>query len=199
MENIKRVVVKPGYIYEVQINDREKCYFQNLGNDYQALGANAIRVFKTKYSLDAKPTAIEIVTDEVRLYIHIFIRAAVKEGYCVKVGKSNDLGLDDLMKVDFYGGYVGRKQGINKKEVEEWMVYKFGTLWQEKIANPQHGDKYIEDGTVVSILSVIDWLNAGHWNYNRFNWMRAHPLVTSDDQIATWGDEWVRDPDNTLR
>ena len=167
----KRVVVKPGYIYEVKINDREKCYFQNLGKDtnFFSFGSNAVRVFKKKYPLDIQIPVNEIVSGDVLFYTHIFIGIGVRHGFYNYVGKSSQMDVEDLYRVEFYN--LG-KEMINKDGsiLEEWSIYHFGDNdLVMKIASPKEGDKYVEIGGVLGPPHFVNRLkNDGRWGYDPF-------------------------------
>ena len=84
----KRVVVKPGDIFCIELEDNTKCYFQNLGKDVEQLNSNVICVFKKIYSQEAIPTCEDIVQDEVNFYAHTYIKWWVKDSDWIKVGKA---------------------------------------------------------------------------------------------------------------
>lgn len=82
----KRIIIKPGDIFCIELEGDRKCYFQNIGKDTEQLYSDVICVFKKKYEKKEEPTIEEIISDEVYFYSHIYIRWWVKEGFWTKIG-----------------------------------------------------------------------------------------------------------------
>lgn len=84
----KRVIVKPGDIFCIELDGDRKCYFQNLGEDKEQLYGNVIRVFKKIYNVNDNPTIDAIVSDEIYFHAHTFINLGVKDNTWYKLGKA---------------------------------------------------------------------------------------------------------------
>ena len=97
----KRIVIKVGNVFCAEIDGKYKVYLQYIAKDSEQLNSAIIRVFKQRYPLDANPKIDDIVKDEVIFYMHTILRVGIEDGAWYKVGKSNDLGLDQLSKVWF--------------------------------------------------------------------------------------------------
>ena len=163
MEKKKRVVVKPGYIYQIKINDREKCYLQSLGRDIEALNSDFIRVFKTRYPIEASPEMSEIVSDEVLFYGHAFVSFLVKEGSIEKVGKSDEFGLDDLEKVEFFGSIKDIVEENGHRVIYRYAHRYNGELYLTTFEPAEGISKYVEkartntgEGIIYRILNGKD-------------------------------------------
>ena len=97
----KRIVTKIGNIFGAEIDSEYKVYFQYIANDMSQLNSPVIRVFKRRYPLDANPKMDDIVKDEIMFYVHVVVAWGIEDGAWYKVGRSNELGLDQLSKVWF--------------------------------------------------------------------------------------------------
>ena len=84
----KRIIVKPGDIFCIELDTDKKCYFQYLTKDIEQLNSDVIRVFKTIYPKNIEPTYEEIVSDEISFHVHTFVNFWAKKGYWNKVGKA---------------------------------------------------------------------------------------------------------------
>ncbi|TGX79996.1 hypothetical protein E5358_14065 [Palleniella muris] len=88
----KRIVTKIGNIFCVEIDDKNKRFFQYVANDLSQLNSSVIRVFKRKYPMDYVPDMDEIVNDEVDFYAHTVLSAGIRANTWYKVGKHKDVG-----------------------------------------------------------------------------------------------------------
>ena len=168
MEKKKRVVVKPGYIYQIKINDREKCYLQSLGRDIELLNSDYIRVFKTRYPIEASPEMSEIVSDEVLFYGHAFVSFLVKEGSIEKVGKSDEFGLDDLLKVGFFGP-IKEMVVENGRQIIYRYVHRYnGELYLTTFEPAEGISKYVECSMTYTSNSIVYRINNGRTQFDRY-------------------------------
>lgn len=87
MEKQKRIVTKIGNIFSVRLDDECKRYFQYIANDLTQLNSSVIRVFETRYPLDANPKLTDVVNDRVDFYAHTILSLGIRLGYWEKVGK----------------------------------------------------------------------------------------------------------------
>ena len=79
---VKRVIVKKGYIYKVELEDGTIRYFQYIGEDKTDLNADVICVFKKHYTeSDEDGLSVDtIVNDNIEFYTHTSVSAGVKLG-----------------------------------------------------------------------------------------------------------------------
>lgn len=93
MEKTKRLTIRMGDVFCVDVDDRHKRYMQYVAKDQAQLNAAVIRVFKKKYPKDEQVDMDDIVCGEVEFYAHVYgTRHAVLDGICIKCGKSKMLG-----------------------------------------------------------------------------------------------------------
>lgn len=168
MEKRKRVVVKPGYIYEIKINDREKCYLQSLGRDIELLNSDYIRVFKTRYPIEASPEMSEIVSDEVLFYGHAFVSFLVKEGSIEKVGKSDEFGLDDLEKVEFFGSIKDIVEENGHRVIYRYAHRYNGELYLTTFEPAEGISKYVECAMTETSDGIVYRINNGKTQFDRY-------------------------------
>lgn len=168
MEKKKRVVVKPGYIYQIKINDREKCYLQSLGRDIELLNSDYIRVFKTRYPIEASPEMSEIVSDEVLFYGHAFVSFLVKEGSIEKVGKSDEFGLDDLLKVGFFGPIKEIVVENGRRVIYRYVHRYNGELYLTTFEPAEGISKYVECSMTYTSNSIVYRINNGKTQFDRY-------------------------------
>ena len=75
----KRIVLKVGNVFCVEIERTCKYFFQYITDDKSQLNTNVIRVFKTRYPLDYVPNVDDIVNDEVMFYAHVILKFGINE------------------------------------------------------------------------------------------------------------------------
>ena len=95
----KRIMIRKGDVFCVEVDAEFKCYFQYIANDMTFLNAAVIRVFKCHYQLEYLPNINEIVNDSINFYVHTIIEVGVKAGAWYKVGNHKDVG--DLSSICF--------------------------------------------------------------------------------------------------
>lgn len=99
----KRIVTKIGDIFCVELDDGYKSYFQYIANDMTQLNSSVIRAFVGRYPMDYQPDMDKLVKSEVAFYAHTVLRIGLVGDHWYKVGKSKDLGLDELASAWFVG------------------------------------------------------------------------------------------------
>lgn len=88
----KRIITKIGDVFCVEVEGREKAYFQYIANDMNQLNSSTIRVFKKRYPMDSEANVEDIVADEVEFYSHTVLKFGIEDGAWYKVGKSPEIG-----------------------------------------------------------------------------------------------------------
>ena len=107
-----------GDIFEIPLPGARKRYMQFILVDSSLLGSWSVRVFKTDYAMEDKPSIEEIVSDEVDFYMDTrALGRGVLYGLWSRYGQSDNLG--DLNKVVFrhYCDSFG-------SEPHRWQVWK---------------------------------------------------------------------------
>ncbi len=173
----KRIVTKIGNVFCVEFDNGTKGYFQYIAIDKTMLGSSVIRAFKTHYPIDRDVAIDDIVKDEVAFYAHTVLKVGIVYGTWYKVGKSMDLGTDELEKVIF--GYTHDTKLFadnpkdDHKEVDprsNWIIWqvnkkiiKVGTL-SKKLS------EIVELGDVVPYSMVKSRMERGYYRVSSFEY-----------------------------
>ncbi len=171
----KRVVVKIGDVYCVEIEGKYKSYFQYIADDFYQLNSWVIRIFYKRYKIDENPSIEEIIDDKVVSYIHTTIAAGVKQGLWYKVGKAPEIGLSSQKDI-LFGTTTHYARTLGEPDVDpanNWEIWHLGDLDATFVGFlPEiYWDK-INDGALwppIAILSIfkygfLTWI----WDYNQF-------------------------------
>lgn len=159
---IKRVITKIGDIFSVQINEKNKKYFQLITLDSTQLNSDVIRAFKTEYPIDVDPDLQEIVKGEVEFYAHCVTKWGVKLGYWEKVGKSDDIGhLDHILFRDTND--YGHTEGDEPIRVsDDWYVWRIGGKFTD-VGKLEGENRLAEIGIVLNPESIVHRMKTGEY------------------------------------
>ena len=161
MERKKRIVTKIGNIFCVDVDNRYKCYFQYIANDWELLNSSTIRVFKKQYEFDTNPKMDEIVEDDVSFYAHTVLRAGIASGAWYKVGTSKKLG--DTKNIMFRMHEDVNYYGTGKKKSFRWHIRRINERSQFVGEMNETYRKYDMDG-VLSVINLITKIETGKYN-----------------------------------
>ena len=164
----KRIVTKIGDIFCVDFQDGTKGYFQYIANDRTQLTSSVIRAFKTHYPVDMKISMDEIVQDEVAFYSHTILRAGVAENAWYKVGKSQDLGIDELKEVIFSQTLECRSDILKCVWVDpltNWYIWHINEEMDNIGILPRYLHNVVELGVIKSYLDIVTRMKYGYFTY----------------------------------
>ena len=145
-----------GDIFEIPLPGYRKRYMQFILVDSSQLGAWTVRVFKTDYQIDDKPSIDEILNDRIDFYMNTRdLGGGILYGLWSRYANSDNLG--DLNKVVFrcyqdgFGLYSHR-----------WWVWKSA---QPVVVHRFLPRKYLEapEGGMFPPFSVISRIMTGRW------------------------------------
>ena len=154
----KRIMIRKGDIFCVEVDTKFKCYFQYIANDLSQLSSPVIRVFSKHYPMDYVPNLDEIVTDKVSFYAHTFIKFGLDLNLWHKVGNHKDMGNLDIVYfrwledigpdiVKSYKWYIWRLNGPTVRVgemTEEYWDYDIGVVFPcARIINRIKGGKLL--------------------------------------------------------
>ena len=196
----KRVVIKIGNIFCTKIDDRYKVYFQYICDDLSQLNSFVIRVFKTRYPIDYKIDLEEVVKGEVHFYSHVMLRQGVVDDVWVKVGKSNNLGLDGLKKIWFATThnsiYIQRTREIVDVDPDKnWTIWKVNEDRKHIKIIPDNMYMYLETGFVFPYSCIEERIRLGYMTGNDliYKYQKRIPLpgvdsytMIEEDGIKIW-------------
>lgn len=133
----KRIIIRVGAVFCVEIDNEYKCFFQYVGRDRTQMGSDVIRVFKTRYPAVYEPLVDEIVKDEVSFYSHTFLRLGVQEqvwniiGMCKDVGDTENISFR-LFDDSWYVWKINGKYQYVDEMTDEIQNFDFGWVFPYK-------------------------------------------------------------------
>jgi len=166
-ERRKRIVTKIGDVFCAEIDGEFKAYFQYVANDLTQLNSSVIRVFKKRYPMDYVPVIEEIVKDEVLFYAHTVLRWGIEYNAWYKVGKSLNIGEEDLKNVFFcmtqsthYN--FSTHEITNVDPLENWFIWRIGHELKGVGRLPM---KYIDKVYISSVMNFASILECAKYGY----------------------------------
>lgn len=178
----KRIITKIGDVYYADLGNGWKGYFQYVAIDQTVLNSNVIRVFKKRYKTDENPSIEEIIKDEVQFYAHTFLRPGIYFDYWHKVGKSNDIKIEEVKKVwfgladDTDEDWKGRIIDVDPRK--HWRIWHLNEN-EKKIGRlPKKYRDIVEYGAAVCYLQIFERMKYGYYKYNSrvFDELKRVPL-----------------------
>ena len=146
-----------GDIFEITLPGDRKRYMQFIIVDSSQMGAWGVRVFKTDYSMEDKPSVDVIVKDSVDFYCNTrAIGQGILFGLWSFYGKSADLGNLDAMVFRTFD------RGIPGLNPQGWRVWKASQKVRHYRVLPR---KYLkaDDGGMFPPIWVLYRIISGRW------------------------------------
>ena len=156
MEKKKRIVTKIGNVFCVEVESQYKMYFQYVANDMTQLNSSVIRVFKTKYAIDAKPDIESIVNDEVWFYAHAILRMGIADDVWYKCGKSKNIGTTENITFRSYSELFPNKITVS----HNWYIWKINQGFIDVGTLPEEYRKY-DMGSVYTPYFIYEKIKTG--------------------------------------
>jgi len=167
----KRVVTKIGDIFRVEFPDNTKAYFQYIAKDMTQLNSSVIRAFYTHYPIDQDVKIEEIVKDRVDFYAHTILRAGIDFDNWYKIGKSSDIGENELYKIIFCNSSTAYKlytDGIEFPRASpfyKWCIWTINNEMIKVVDTPYHIKGMIEQGSVEPHIEIFQRMWQGYYKY----------------------------------
>lgn len=161
MENKKRLIIRIGAIFCVEVDGLYKHYMQYVTKDESQLYACVVRVFEKKYSIDEQVDMDEVDCGDVWFYAHVYgLRNGVLEGKCSKCGKSKILGnIKDIMFRLYSEGNIQHLTVSHR-----WYVWKINHEFIDIGDLVPPYDKY-DWGAIYPIAWVIEKIKTGKYPF----------------------------------
>jgi hypothetical protein len=155
---------KIGDIFSVKIDNLNKKYFQLISFDMTQLNSDVIRAFKSIYSIDEKPTQLEIVNDDVDFYAHCITKIGLKMGIWDKYGNNNNIGnIDHIL---FRGSKdSGSLPGQQIKISNNWYIWKINDQNFTYVGRLEGENQKAELGIVVNPKDIVTRLSTGKYSF----------------------------------
>lgn len=159
---MKRVVTKIGDVFQVDLGDGQKSYFQYICNDLTQLNSDVIRVFDKKYTIAEHPLIEDIVSEGISFYAHAITSIGVKLGYWEKVGKSDAVG--DLQKI-LFRDTNDCARGVNDPPIlisRNWHVWRINEEFRTVgLLKGEH--RNAEVGLVMTPIDIVERIRTGKY------------------------------------
>ena len=147
----KRIVIKTGDVFKVNVNGQYDVYFQFVIDDTTQLTSSVIRVFGKHYEMDESPLMEDVVNDDVVFYAHTMLSAGIRQGLWQKVGKS---------KIKDNIDTIGFKM-LNSPKDFTWYVWKINSPIEYYDVLPANCLRY-DWGWVYAPANLVKRIICGH-------------------------------------
>ncbi len=217
----KRVVTKIGDIFCVEFPDNTKGYFQYIAKDMTQLNSSVIRAFYTHYPIEQDVEIEDVVKDKVDFYAHTVLRGGIDFDNWYKIGKSSDIGEEELTKILFatanrFRGDLSKPYIHEVNPLENWTIWRIGhDMIRVGTLNPDLA-KVAYSGPVFPDFEIIQRMYTGYYNNTdpEYEIIKRYPrpevhsyLRRNEGDIVTYlcfkGNEFergiVKDGDSTVR
>ena len=156
---MKRIYIRKGDIFCINIDNKEKVFFQFLTTDITQLNSCVIRVFKKKYCISYTPTINEILKDEIDFYVHTIIKLGIKNNVWEKVGHSMDLGQTDniMFKMDASENRIVQKS-------YNWLIWRINTP-MIRIGEMKEEYRHFHYGPILPYTFIINKIKTGDFGF----------------------------------
>lgn len=177
----KRITVKIGNIFSVDVDNQHKRFFQFICRDLTILNSDVIRSFKTRYPKDSEPDIDTIVSDEVDFYAHTSVRAGVNMNLWHKVGNSKNLGEDSIKDVIFASLTPSSRDNV-LMDKSVWRLSRVNDKMRRAYSYEIQGIR-LEFGFVMAPDRIVNRLKYGYYNITAPEYdiiiRRPYPYVSS--------------------
>ena len=155
---VKRVVTKIGNIFCVEVDSKNKRFFQYITTDMSVLNSSVIRVFKKTYPIDWKPDMDVIVDDEVDFYAHTVLSVGIRNNTWYKVGTNKNVG--DTENIMFRYFSEGNISHLTKSY--RWYVWKINHDFV-KVGEMTDEYRHFDLGPVYSYMQIENKIKTGKY------------------------------------
>ncbi len=167
----KRIVTKIGDIFCVEFPDNTKGYFQYIAKDMTQLNSSVIRAFYTHYPIDQDVNLEDVIKDKVDFYAHTVLRGGIDSVKWYKIGKSEDIGENELYKIIFCNASTAYELYTDGIEIPrtspfyKWCLWTINNKMIKVVDIPYHIKGMIESGTVESYIEIFQRMWQGYYKY----------------------------------
>ncbi len=161
----KRVITKIGDIFDVNLENGCKKYFQYIANDMKQLNSDVIRVFKKEYLINEVPNYEELCAMEVDFHAHTMINLGVRENLFHQTGIRGVVA--DIKNILFrdtndYGQWIG---GEPIRISEKWYVWHINDELFTCVGKLVGENRKAEIGVVINPHSIVHRIQAGKYDF----------------------------------
>ena len=163
----KRIVIRIGNVFCIEIDGKYKCYFQYVCNDKNQLNSSIVRVFKSRHPTDYKPVLEEIITDEVSFYAHTVLRIGIQFGAWYKVGKP--MSIENSEHENIIWGTASDILDLTAWDfktvnpMDNWRIWSSKKIFKENYSLPRKLMYSIEYGAVLPYIEIVNRIKYGYY------------------------------------
>ena len=162
----KSVVTKIGDVFCVELDNNTKGFFQFIAIDSTCMNSSVIRVFMKRYPVDKEVSIEDIVSDKVDFYTHTILRAGIDNNTWCKVGKSQDIGENDMQKIYFGLAHEFKHENFKLIPVDpmsNWNIWQINAchIFVGSLPKELHG--HVEDGSVMPFHLIKARMISGYY------------------------------------
>ena len=167
----KRVVTKIGDIFCVEFPDNTKGYFQYIAKDMTQLNSSVIRAFYTHYPIDQDVKIDDVVKDKVDFYAHTILRAGIDFDNWYKIGKSSDIGEENIQNILFttvpFDFIILPNNEIQKiNPLDNWRIWHIGQDMINVGPLPSSLIHKVNHGAVIAFHQIVNRMRLGYYTSN---------------------------------
>ncbi len=167
----KRVVTKIGDVFCVEFPDNTKGYFQYIAKDMTQLNSSVIRAFYTHYPIDQDVNIENIVKDKVDFYAHTILRAGIDFDNWYKIGKSSDIGEENIQNILFttvpFDFTILSNNIIQKiNPLDNWEIWHIGQDMVNVGSFPVSLIDKVYQGDVIAFHQIVNRIKLGYYTNN---------------------------------
>ncbi len=162
----KRIVTKIGDIFCVELDNNAKGFFQFIAIDSTCMNSSVVRVFMKHYPIDKEVSIEDVVSDKVDFYTHTILRAGIDNNIWYKVGKSQDVGENDMHKVYFGLAHEFKHENFKLIPVDpmnNWNIWQINACHIFVGSLPERLYGHVEDGSVMPFHLIKARMISGYY------------------------------------
>lgn len=177
----KRIVTKIGNIFCVEFDNGTKGYFQYIANDIEQMNSSVIRAFKTHYPIDQDVAIDDIVKDDLAFYAHTILRHGIAENAWYKIGKSSNIGIDELSDIIFGNAQevkvISPTEIIDVDPMKNWFIWHINGKCRDIGSLPKRLHDKVEPGSVMCCHQIVTRMYRGYYTHslNEYGILKRRP------------------------
>ena len=166
---MKRIRINKGNIFQINLENGKRRFFQYLMLDPVQLHSEVIRVFKIEKNEKDVIDLSEIVNSEVDFYSHVDIKFGIVEKKWERIGS---LPIEEDFKRPFFrlcGDMPPPGENKTLGKSYNWYIWELGQSFDEMRYIGELSWQYqnIDDGAIVPPKEIIHRINKGTYSFSK--------------------------------
>jgi hypothetical protein len=151
--------LRPGDIFEAQLENAKARFFQYVGNDATQLQSNVVRVFAKEYASDVSAEVVDPSRDETQFVAHVMLNLGIKHKFWKRVGHASYVEPAEVLFRDS-SDYGNPEVKISRN----WWIWKMNA--PQVFVGPLTGRyRDAEIGIVVPPDSLVHRMRTGRYDF----------------------------------